>query len=353
MQKGTLTRTIVKRGFWLKKKNEFDANLVYGSKKFHIDTGRDKIILMPTSELLKVVTRDRFGHYKRKNKYFTEQKECPICKGRNNVFLLERMGISVYHCKDCDFGFQNPRIKEDTLKRLYKNEKTSWPYYVLKPQILIDKKRYDYGLDLLGEFSLPSNGVLLDIGCGSGLSLKRAILKGWKRCIGIELSRGYEFPLHPRIEIINDSFEKAFKRLSLKADAVMVWDVLEHVCDPLSFLNSILGVMKQNSLLLIMVPNLKSLASRLMREKSPTFNWPHLSYFSPLSLRKALEKSFFKVEYIETVISEIGNINNYLAFADPYLGKNEKTVTLDFLTPKYIHEHLLGSRLLAIARKQG
>jgi len=116
-------------------------------------------------------------------------------------------------------------------------------------------------------------------------------------------------------------------------------------------LNSLTEVMNPKALFLIMVPNLESLVSRLIREKSPTFNWSHLNYFSPFTLGKFLLNFGFHIELMETVISEIGNINNYLAFDDPYMGDNEKTITLEFLTSEYIHNHLLGSRILVIARK--
>jgi len=337
--------------YWLKRKNGFDANLIYGSKKFLVGTGRDKLIAKPTIELLKVVERTTPGVYRRKDGYFKHQKMCPLCNGKDIFYLLERMGISVYYCKNCDFGFQNPRLKEEILEKLYKNDETNWPCHVSKLQILIDKKKYDYGLDLLETFSPPSKEALLDIGCGSGFSLRRAMVKGWRECVGIELSHRYSFPYHYRIKIINDSFDRAFKKLWVKTDAVMMWDVLEHISDPLGFLGQLKDIMKKGSLILIMVPNLKSLASRLIREKSPTFTWQHLNYFTALSLKKILNNSGFKVEHIETVISEIGNINNYMAFEDPYLGSKEKTITLDFLTSEYIHSNLLGSRLLVIARR--
>lgn len=334
----------------LKLKNEFDANLVYGSRKFIIDTKRDKLIKKPTVELLNILKRVSPGVYKIKKEYFIGQNRCPLCLNKKYYFLVERMGITVCYCKDCGFGFQNPKLKKNILDKLYRNDIAAHSAYSSKSQFSIDIKRYDYGLSILDGLKLPSKELLIDVGCGNGLSLKRAVKKGWKKCLGIEPNQRYELITSQKIKIINVFFEEAFQQINEKADAIMMWDVLEHIYEPVIFLQRIKRIMKNNALLLVMVPNLNSLATRLIREKSPTFNWAHLNYFTAFSLKKILLDCEFKIELIETVISEIGNINNYLSFDDPYLGENEKTVTLDFLTPEYIHRQMLGSRLFVIAR---
>ena len=49
---------------------------------------------------------------------------------------------------------------------------------------------------------------------------------------------------------------------------------------------------------------------------------------------------------METVITELGSINNYLAFEDPYGG--QAPIFHSGLSPAFIHENMWGSRLLAI-----
>jgi hypothetical protein len=50
---------------------------------------------------------------------------------------------------------------------------------------------------------------------------------------------------------------------------------------------------------------------------------------------------------METVITELGTINNHLAFEDAYTGSADPFHP--GLTPAMIHERLWGSRLLAVA----
>lgn len=154
-----------------------------------------------------------------------------------------------------------------------------------------------------------------------------------------------------QIKIINNSYEKSLADFNSQADVIMIWDVLEHIDDLSIFLSIVRKAMKNNGLLLVMVPNLKSLATRIIREKSPTFTWQHLNYFTIASLSKLLQKHHFSVRFKETLISEVGNIHNYLSFEDPYMGISENNPAFDFLTPDYIHRNLLGSRLLVVARK--
>jgi hypothetical protein len=50
---------------------------------------------------------------------------------------------------------------------------------------------------------------------------------------------------------------------------------------------------------------------------------------------------------METVVTELGTINNHLAFEDAYAGSAAPLSSS--LTPALIHQNLWGSRLLAVA----
>jgi hypothetical protein len=63
-----------------------------------------------------------------------------------------------------------------------------------------------------------------------------------------------------------------------------------------------------------------------------------------------LEGCGFEILELETILTELGSINNYLDFQDPYLG--EAGPFFPDLTPEVIHDKLWGSRLLALARKR-
>ena len=116
-------------------------------------------------------------------------------------------------------------------------------------------------------------------------------------------------------------------------------------------LKKISNLMSHDGLLLILVPNFKSLATKIIREKSPTFNWKHVSYFSVDSLNSLVKSCGFDLIHCETVISEIDNIKSYLNGKHPYQGYGDPKNIFEFITPEFIHSNLLGSRILSIYKK--
>ena len=101
--------------------------------------------------------------------------------------------------------------------------------------------------------------------------------------------------------------------------------------------------------LLIMVPNVDSLVIRILHEKAVTFSGDsHVNLFNADTLARLVESCGFAVLDCETLLTEIGTINNYLSFEEPYFG--DAPALLEFLTPEYIHSRRLGYQLLMIAR---
>jgi len=128
-----------------------------------------------------------------------------------------------------------------------------------------------------------------------------------------------------------------------------VWTVLEHVLDPEDLLKDIHQVLVPGGVLLILVPNIDSLANRILHERSTTFSGEtHINLFNASTLARLLKKVEFELIECETVLTQLGTINNYLNYEDPQFG--EGGPVLDFLTPEYIHEQMLGYLLLTLAR---
>ncbi len=66
-------------------------------------------------------------------------------------------------------------------------------------------------------------------------------------------------------------------------------------------------------------------------------------------LADLLDRAGLEVEEMETVITELGAINNHLSFEDPY--KGTASALIPELTPEYIHKNMWGSRLLTLASR--
>ncbi|MBU2552253.1 MAG: class I SAM-dependent methyltransferase, partial [Proteobacteria bacterium] len=206
--------------------------------------------------------------------------------------------------------------------------------------------KYEYGLDLCRPWL--AGREVLDVGTGTGLFLNTARDHGFK-AMGLELNDlGVARLREAGFEVIDRPLEEA----GLESDCfdlITLWEVLEHIVEPGRLLLEISRIIRPQGLLLVLVPNTDSLVTRLLHEKSATFGGhSHVNFFNVSTLGRLLDQSGFQIVEAETVITELGTINNHLALEDPYFGRAEPV--LDFLSPDLIHDRMLGSKLLVLAR---
>ena len=341
----------------LREKNLFDGNLQFGAKLFHEKTNRTGQGRPASGGLVpehaKIVMDTGNERYQRYGEFWEVVEQCPVCRSIEHRFLFNRLGLEIWRCAVCDHGFQNPRITFNKAVEIYSDDKTAADIYTEPLQKDIDRVKYSYGLKLIEEFNGPTKGKLLDFGCGAGVFLEVASSLGWKECIGIDANSRYQdqYKSEPGIQFINSSFDKIDKStLGGSYDCISLWNVLEHLYHPNEMVQEFKSMLKPEGLIFIMVPNAKSFATRIIREKSATFNWKHVSHFCSQSLERLMTQNGFKQVHLETAISEIDNVKSYLSGADPYGGYGDPDGLFDFVTPKYLHDNLLGSRLIGIFR---
>jgi hypothetical protein len=109
-------------------------------------------------------------------------------------------------------------------------------------------------------------------------------------------------------------------------------------------------LLNPGGLLAILVPNINSLAARIMHERCVTFSGDtHINFFNNKTLTQIQEMNGFTVLETETMFSEVNTIKNYLNYSDPYVGDGEQE--FEFLDPKFIHKNLLGYALVTYSKK--
>jgi len=340
-------------------KNAFDGNLQFGAKHFHETTkrtgaGRPSSGHM-TAEHSKVVRDTGIDRYERRADLWTEVNKCLVCGSADREFLLSRMGLEIHRCKTCTHRYLSPHVKFEKAMEIYGDDKTASDIYTQPLQIEIDEKKYQYGLDLMHQLNPPARDRIMDLGCGAGTMLKVAHRNGWKQCVGVDVNERYGdiYQANQEIQFINAFFESLDpQKLGREYDVISMWSVLEHLYDLHNILDRVHSMLKPNGLLFILVPNAESLITRIARSLSPTFNWKHVSHFTRRSLNKLMEMHKLREVFAETVITEIDNIKSYLSGEYPYYGYGDPDHLFDWITPEYIHQNFLGSRLIAIFRKE-
>ena len=261
--------------------------------------------------------------------------------------LFIKEGFRHLKCSLCGMVYVNPVLNEERLRSFYQDEDSYRQVLLNELNLSLDRKKFQYGLDLIKEH-VPQKGNLLDVGCGPGFFLEAARERGW-HVSGVEFNT---WCLQHLSEMNIEVIDVPIKQAMLPDDfyqCVTLWTVLEHILDPEDLLRDIHQVLAPGSILLILVPNVDSLANRILHEKSTTFSGDtHINLFSTATLTRLLEKVKFELVECETVLTQLGIINNYFNYEDPQFG--EGSPVLDFLTPEYIYERMLGYLLLALAR---
>ena len=339
--------------------NKFDGQLQMGAGDFNSKTNRSGkgkpssgYLIREHNFLIEDTNDRRFN--RRNNSDWMNLGNCPICNSKKRSNFVERMGLVFVRCDECEHVFQDPVIKKEVAAKLYSDDKTAADIYTVPIQKNIDSIKYNYGLDLIDQIRPGHKERILDIGCGAGVFLKEAFKRGYPECVGIDANTNYasEYEAGKGINYIFSTFEELDpKTIGDSYDVISMWSVLEHIYDPRTFLNNLQKILKPNGLVFILVPNLKSLATRLTREKSPCFCWKHPHMFHIKTLDLLMSKVGLKKVHCETVITEIDNIKSYLSGEFPYHGYGDPENLFEFITPEYIHNNLLGSRLISIYEK--
>jgi len=161
----------------------------------------------------------------------------------------------------------------------------------------LDERRFDTELDGLEAQGLK--GTVLDIGCATGMFLRRACARGWQGA-GVEIADYARQRVQAELGVpvaANLAEIPPDKRY----DVVTLHHVLEHIHDPLGFLADEVKP-RVGRRLLIEVPNFASLGSRVhgprWRDLRPD---QHVLHFSPTTLARLLGQAGFKVKRVYTL----------------------------------------------------
>jgi len=176
--------------------------------------------------------------------------------------------------------------------------------------------------------------TLIDIGCGEGWLMDKFHHRGTS-VFGIDFSRHGIEKFHPHLtpffkqgnlyELIEHQINTA-----TKFDLLLVANVIEHVIDPVLFLNRIKKMMHQESILSIITPNdFSPLHQLLLKERKISKEFwlcypDHLSYFNKTSMCNLLDDQGFKIRSIVADnpidINLLNDNSNYVE--DPTKGEN-------------------------------
>lgn len=193
-------------------------------------------------------------------------------------------------------GFTSPRPSEEELVRLY-DEAFYGSYRVSKKTMNVVDAFFFRGRRRQIELH-KKPGRLLDVGCGSGRFVCYMAKHGWDT-IGYDFSpKAYELAdqqRNGRVRIIDGKLSD-HELPEHSFDVITLWQVFEHIAEPLLLLVELRRLLRPDGLLVIAVPNIESFQATLTGKRWWGLDIPrHLSHYSPQSLHQALKSGGFDI----------------------------------------------------------
>jgi len=229
-------------------------------------------------------------------------KRCLLCQGETFYTVAKIQKYDLSMCTKCTFLSLYPLPTEEELQRYYTAQyrtQISSAEAVSSTILAAEQARSDRIIPLVRLHASKIKNCL-DIGCSTGTLLKN-INDGFGKeveCHGLEFNDNYRKYAVSKAHISADEYaynmpiEQLHFENKISFDFISLVHVLEHMRNPLSALESIWGLLSDDGLFYIEVPNLKTPYGSL---KKNYFTIYHLHYFSDKTLRQFLNKCGFEV----------------------------------------------------------
>jgi len=151
------------------------------------------------------------------------------------------------------------------------------------------------------------SGSVLDVGCSSGGFLYQINRRfpGAYEILGTDVSGApLDYAESRGVPVIRGNFpEQNFGEK--RFDAITFWAVLEHLLEPRIFLEKARSLVKQSGYCFVLVPNMESLAARLLGQRYRYIYAQHLNYFTRKTFSGLIEPGWRIQECLSTHFNPI------------------------------------------------
>ena len=222
---------------------------------------------------------------------------CPACGKASSVVRLTRGSTRIVQCTVCRLLYASPMVTG----QYYQHLEIADAFAEMQTQASTRMTAYFAGIQAINRLNRRHKPWhILDVGCGAGTFVALATGFGYKT-VGLEAS-------HAEAAWAQDLGLQVHHGTTLTAygpatfDVVTLWDVLEHVPEPVALLKQIRCVLRPGGYLLAKVPN-----GPFYLGKAQLLNWvrprgfddlgigEHVLYFSAYSLRRLVTMVGFEV----------------------------------------------------------
>jgi 2-polyprenyl-3-methyl-5-hydroxy-6-metoxy-1,4-benzoquinol methylase len=248
---------------------------------------------------------------------YLEETECPICNSPPppKFIFRKKEDIVIWQCPKCKVQYASPRFDEASLNSIYENEAftdlsifDNWSYDTWEKSRTRGYINSKAKTGLVKRY-LTDGDKVLDVGCSIGEFVLVARKNGLD-AEGIDNSKML-------IDVGQNNFKIPVQQKDIrdynpdyKFKGIVIWDVLEHLYDPIEMLNYCAALLEPEGYLFAQVPNFRGISNRLKSLICKTgisksnfghFGFPyHLYFFDKESLTELMDAAGFQAVHFES-----------------------------------------------------
>lgn len=232
---------------------------------------------------------------------------CPICQSESKkVRSFAKRGdevLDLYTCSSCGQEFLHPYPSDEWLAEEYSQ-------YYKKRQAGLTRAKVPYFQDLFKKLDIDlSNKSVLELGPGEGDAIF-AIKSLYSNVDITAVERNEE--ANSLFSDLSCRYFNMFLEEYLskgidqtKFDIILLFDVLEHLKDPVETLRSLAGKLKPNGKIIATFPVSDSLSRKVLANTWPQYKVEHLNYFTNNSIHILGKKTDLKVQLNEVLTKNL------------------------------------------------
>jgi 2-polyprenyl-3-methyl-5-hydroxy-6-metoxy-1,4-benzoquinol methylase len=211
---------------------------------------------------------------------------CPACGVKRKRFLFQKEAFSYHQCSSCALVYVSPRLNDDNLTYLYREGRSGYQTRHFYLPTAAYRKETIYLRKVKQLLEASPGRKILDYGCSTGYFLQTAIENGFD---------GYGIELNPfgiqwaREELgLEHVFDRDISECGFEHGffhVITMWDVLEHVPEPIGLLKALHPYLHRDGLMVIETSHYDCFETEVLgKENTNLVGDIHLMHFTIPSL---------------------------------------------------------------------
>lgn len=263
-----------------------------------------------------------------------KQIQCTLCNCKEVTYIPNQVRndtegkYKMYRCSGCETHFLYPRPENEQLLDYYdgkfREEVHTDTYYNVEKLQRVFKRFTPEALVRVNRVmeDVSAEDEILEIGCSVGYFIE-AIADKVKAVCGTEWDQKAQEFIRNNTKYANVSVSSNPEDFGKKFDKIFLFHVLEHIEEPIAFLEHLKSVLKPNGSIYIEVPNVDDILVKTYEcdaFKDYYYKKAHLYNFNEKGLRYVFERAGYQCElqYIQRY-----DISNHLYWLNVGLPKGK------------------------------